>query len=106
MQNTYSGMRVGANVLVTCNNVVLPLPSGMVFLGKEPCFEWGCNTPGAMLLAIVILRHEMSEAMVIAWAPIFVSRILANLGDDWTLTTKQIVDFVISTTLEDLQRSR
>ena len=86
----YRGDRAIDGVVVTADGVPLP-PAGKERRGAAPSFEWGYEGNGPKHLAYALLfAHTQDAAVASNLEASFMRQIVANLANEWELTSTDI----------------
>jgi hypothetical protein len=86
----YCGDRTIDGVVVTADGVPLP-PAGKARRGAAASFEWGYEGSGPKHLAYALLfAHTRDAAVASDLEGSFMRKIVANLGNEWELTSTDV----------------
>lgn len=72
--------------------IPLPIPKGLSIEPRE--FAWGQSAPGAFLLAFSLLRDVTTQKRAIAAHKAFCQEVISRLGNNWTITAKDLKHWV------------
>ena len=90
MMTVYRGDRTIDGVVVTADGVPLP-PAGKERWGAAPSFEWGYEGNGPKHLGYALLvAHTQDAALASDLEASFMRQIVANLGNEWEMTSTDI----------------
>lgn len=86
---TYTGARTFDGVVVSVDGAPLS-PRGDLKAFSLDGFEWGYEGPDPTQLALAILADAADDEAALAFAPAFMTEIVANFDNEWEMTEEQV----------------
>ncbi|MFK7966015.1 MAG: DUF6166 domain-containing protein [Burkholderiaceae bacterium] len=88
---TYTGARTFDGVVVLVDGLPLA-PRGDLRTYSLKGYEWGYEGLDPSQLALAILADAAGDEAALAFAPAFMTEIVANFDNEWEITEEQVVD--------------